>query len=151
MDRDRLLANVEEAREEIVAVARDLVRLETVNTGLMPTGDETVACELLSRKLRGEGIGDVEIVARDPERGNLIARLPGEDADSRLLLMSHCDVVPAGDERAWTKPPFGGGGGGGRLYGRGAAHIKGTLAAEATALIRLRPTLLPLPPPPTLP
>ena len=100
MDRDRLLASVEEAREEIVALARDLVRLETVNSGVMPTGGETAACELLSQKLRAEGISDIEVVARDPERGSLIARLPGEDRSSRLLLMSHSDVVPAGDEAA---------------------------------------------------
>jgi acetylornithine deacetylase/succinyl-diaminopimelate desuccinylase-like protein len=137
MDRDRLLADVDEARDEIVALTQDLVRLETVNTGVMPTGNETVACELLSRKLRGEGI-EVEVVARHPERGSLIARLPGEDSRSRLLLMSHSDVVPPGDERTWTRPPFGGAVEGGRLYGRGAADMKGTAAAEAMAMILLR-------------
>src|SRR3989442_146145 len=144
MDRDRLLASVEEAREEIVALARDLVRLETVNSGVMPTGGETAACELLSQKLRAEGISDIEVVARDPERGSLIARLSGEDRSSRLLLMSHSDVVPAGDERAWTKPPFGGVVEDGRLYGRGAADMKGTVAAEAMALILLRRAGVPL-------
>lgn len=144
MHRDRLQASVDEAREEILALARDLVRLETVNSGVMPTGGETAACELLSRKLRTEGGADVEVVARAPERGNLIARLPGEDSSSRLLLMSHSDVVPAGDERAWTKPPFGGVVEEGRLYGRGAADMKGTVAAEAMALILLRRSGTPL-------
>src|SRR5438034_5179607 len=144
MDRDRLLASVDGARDEIVALARDLVRLETVNTGVMPTGGETAACELLSRKLRAEGIAEVEVLARAPERGNLIARLPGEVDDSRLLLMSHSDVVPAGDERSWTKPPFGGIIEEGRLYGRGSSDMKGTVAAEAMALILLRRAGVPL-------
>jgi len=144
MDRDRLLANVDEARDEIVALTQDLVRLETVNTGAMPTGGETLACELLCRKLRGEGIADVEVVARAPERGSLIARLPGQDSASRLLLMSHCDVVPVGEERTWTKPPFGGVVEDGRLYGRGAADMKGTVAAEAMALILLHRAGVPL-------
>src|SRR5207237_6197888 len=104
---------------------------------------ETQACELLSRKLRGDGI-DVEVVARDPERGSLIARLPGEEARSRLLLMSHSDVVPAGDERSWTKPPFGGVIEDGRLYGRGSSDMKGTVAAEAMALMLLRRAGVPL-------
>jgi acetylornithine deacetylase/succinyl-diaminopimelate desuccinylase-like protein len=144
MNRDRLLASVEESREEIVALTRDLVRLETVNTGVMPTGGETVACELLLRKLRAEGVADVEVVARAPERGSLIARLAGENTSSRLLLMSHSDVVPAGDERAWTKPPFGGVVEEGRLYGRGSSDMKGTVAAEAMALILLRRAGVPL-------
>jgi acetylornithine deacetylase/succinyl-diaminopimelate desuccinylase-like protein len=143
MDRDRLLASADNARDEIVELARDLVRLETVNTGAMPTGNETLACELLSRKLRSEGI-EVEVVARHPERSSLIARLPGEEARSRLLLMSHSDVVPAGDTRTWTKPPFGGVVEDGRLYGRGSADMKGTVAAEAMALILLRRAGAPL-------
>jgi acetylornithine deacetylase/succinyl-diaminopimelate desuccinylase-like protein len=143
-DRDRLLESVEDAEEEIVALTQALVRLETVNTGVMPTGGETAACELLSRKLRGEGIDDVEVVARDPERGSLIARLPAQDARARLLLMSHSDVVPPGDERSWTKPPFGGVVENGRLYGRGASDMKGTVAAEAMALILLRRAGVPL-------
>jgi acetylornithine deacetylase/succinyl-diaminopimelate desuccinylase-like protein len=138
MDRERLLGSVDQVRDEIIALTRDLVRLETVNTGVMPTGGETAACELLARKLRAERITDVEIVARHPDRGSLIARLPGEQSGSRLLLMSHCDVVPAGDEATWTKPPFGGVVEEGRLYGRGAADMKGTVAAETMALILLR-------------
>lgn len=144
MDRERLLASVEDAREEIIDLARELVRQETVNTGVMPTGNETMACELLARKLKAEGISDVEVVARTPERGSVIARLPGESRGSRLLLMSHSDVVPAGDERAWTKPPFEGVVEDGRLYGRGASDMKGTVAAEAMALILLRRSGVPL-------
>ncbi len=144
MDRERLLATVDDARDEIIALTRDLVRLETVNTGVMPTGGETVACELLARKLRAEGIAEVEVVARAPERGNLIARLPGSEDHSRLLLMSHCDVVPPGDATTWTKPPFGGVMEDGRLYGRGSADMKGTVAAEAMALILLRRSGVPL-------
>src|SRR5207248_6053986 len=71
-------------------------------------------------------------------------RLPGEVDHSRLLLMSQSDVVPAGDERSWTKPPFGGVIEDGRLYGRGSSDMKGTVAAEAMALILLRRTGVPL-------
>jgi acetylornithine deacetylase/succinyl-diaminopimelate desuccinylase-like protein len=134
------------SREEIVALTRDLIALETVNTGQMPTGLETQACAYLEGRLRAEGIDDVSILARDPERGNLVARLPGTgecdgappDRHARLLLLSHSDVVPIGDPALWSHPPFGGEIADGRLYGRGAADMKGTVAAEVMALILVR-------------
>src|SRR6266704_232803 len=118
---DELLRLAEAAREEVVGLARDLVRLETVNTGMMPTGGETVAAEFLAGVLRRGGIAEVELLGRDPERANLVAWLPGSDARSRLLLLGHSDVVPAGDRSLWTHPPFAAEIRDGRLYGRGAA------------------------------
>lgn len=135
---DELLRLADGARDEVVGLARDLVRLETVNTGVMPTGGETAAAESLGSLLRREGIADVELLSRDPDRANLVARLPGEDLRSRLLLLGHSDVVPAGDRSLWVHPPFGAEIAGGRLFGRGAADMKGTVAAEVTALLVLR-------------
>jgi acetylornithine deacetylase/succinyl-diaminopimelate desuccinylase-like protein len=143
MTRNQLLASVDAARDEIISLTQDLVRLQTVNSGVMPTGGETAACELLGRKLKADGIA-FEVVARDPERGNLIARLPGEVAHSRLLLMGHSDVVPVGDEATWTKPPFGGVVEEGRLYGRGSSDMKGIVASEVMAMILLRRSGAPL-------
>jgi len=66
----------EEHLNELVSLARDLVRIDTINTGVMPTGNETEAATHLARVLREAGI-ESEIAGRVPERGNLIARLPG--------------------------------------------------------------------------
>ena len=49
------------------------------------------------------------------------------------MLMAHTDVVPAPPE-GWTVPPFGGVVRDGHLIGRGAADMKGELAARAVAL-----------------
>ncbi len=48
----------------------------------------------------------------------------------------HTDVVPPGPESAWTSPPFTPAIRHGRLYGRGAADMKGSLAAMVTAVER---------------
>jgi acetylornithine deacetylase/succinyl-diaminopimelate desuccinylase-like protein len=126
----------EQHRDEIVALARDLVRIDTTNTGVMPTGNETAAAEFLKTRLAAEGI-DAEIRGRVPERGNVFARLPGSSGKPCLILASHTDVVPAADEAQWTHPPFAGTVEDGYLYGRGAADMKGTVAAQMMALIML--------------
>ena len=137
MTRDELLALVDGARDEIVALCQALVRLPTVSTGVMPTGNETPAAELLQGALAAEGI-DATIYARDPARGNVIARLPGSRGTPRLLLLSHIDVVPVEDEAQWRFPPFSATIDEGRIYGRGANDMKSTVAAQAMALILLK-------------
>jgi acetylornithine deacetylase/succinyl-diaminopimelate desuccinylase-like protein len=133
----------EQHQDEIVALARDLVRIDTTNTGVMPTGGETAAAALLQARLGAAGIG-AEIHGRVPERGNLFAALEGGSGHTCLVLASHTDVVPAGDEAQWTHPPFAGTVEGGYLHGRGAADMKGTVAAQAMALILLRRLNVPL-------
>lgn len=133
----------EQHRDEIVSLARDLVRIDTTNTGVMPTGNETPAAEFLKRRLAAEGI-EAEIQGRAPERGNVFAILPGASGDPCLLLASHTDVVPAGDEAQWGHPPFAGAVDDGFLHGRGAADMKGTVAAQVMALILLRRMNVPL-------
>ena len=42
--------------DEIVALHRDLVQIPSVNTGFMPTGDETPVCEYIRDWLAEDGI-----------------------------------------------------------------------------------------------
>lgn len=53
-----------------------------------------------------------------------------------LVFLGHTDVVPSGPEEAWTSLPFEPTLRDGRLYGRGAADMKGSVAAMAVALER---------------
>jgi succinyl-diaminopimelate desuccinylase len=66
------------------------------------------------------------------EVDNLYARR-GE-VGPNLLFAGHTDVVPAGDPAAWTHPPFAAEVADGVLYGRGAADMKGGIAAWVAAL-----------------
>ena len=69
-----------------------------------------------------------------PDVDNLYARL-GTDGP-HLCFAGHTDVVPVGDEAAWTHPPFGAEIHDGILYGRGAVDMKAGIACFAAATSR---------------
>ena len=68
-DLESLLDQVDEMRDEIVALEQDLVRIPTVNTGTMPTGNETEACRYIEKWLAEDGIAS-ETIEAAPDRGN---------------------------------------------------------------------------------
>ena len=112
-----LFAQVDAMQDEIIALERALVQIPSVNTGFMPTGDETPVCELARDFLAEDGINS-EILESAPNRGNLIARMEGPLGTSRLMFMSHTDVVPVEDESKWRFPPFSATIHEGRIFGR---------------------------------
>jgi acetylornithine deacetylase/succinyl-diaminopimelate desuccinylase-like protein len=127
-----------DARDEALAILRDLVRIDTSN----PPGNETKVADYLKQRLSAEGI-DAEIVGADPNRGNLIARVRGGGAKRPLLLMGHTDVV--GVERdKWTVDPFAAEVRDGFLYGRGATDDKDSVAAFLVAMLLIHRAKLPL-------
>jgi acetylornithine deacetylase/succinyl-diaminopimelate desuccinylase family protein len=63
----------------------------------------------------------------------IVARLAGEGGGRSLAFNGHLDVVPVGDPAGWTHDPFGGAVDDGRLYGRGAADMKGGVSAALWA------------------
>lgn len=141
---DRILREADRSRQEVLDLTKALVRLDTTNTGAPDSGHETQAATMLADRLRRAGITDIKLVGRTPSRRNLMASLPGRQGGCALLLMGHSDVVPAGDPSTWTTPAFVPAIRRGRLYGRGAADMKGTVAAEVVALLIARRLRLPL-------
>jgi acetylornithine deacetylase/succinyl-diaminopimelate desuccinylase-like protein len=147
---DRLLGDVDAARDEIAELLAALVRFPTVNYGDghpgrdgVPNGNETPCAAFLRDRLAAEGI-PAAVYESAPARGNLIARLPasGRSPEWRLsspslLLMAHLDVVPVEDPERWPYPPFAGTIADGRVYGRGSHDAKSLAACEAVVLLLL--------------
>ncbi len=126
------------ARDEAVETLQALVRIDTSS----PPGNETQAADYVKSVLDQAGIPS-KILALDPTRGNLVARLVGDGSKRPLLLMAHTDVV--GVERDdWTVDPFGGVIRNGQLYGRGASDDKGQLAAMVQVMLMLHRRQVPL-------
>jgi acetylornithine deacetylase/succinyl-diaminopimelate desuccinylase-like protein len=118
-------------RDEAVELLRELLRLNTVN----PPGNETVAAELLRAYLEDSGVA-CELYALEPDRANLVARIPGRGDGPSLLLLSHTDTVVA-DRDEWSVDPWSGELRDGCVWGRGALDMKGHVAAAATAVATL--------------
>ena len=132
-----LLLQVETSRDEILALEQALVEIPSVNTGFMPTGDETPVCEYIRDWLAEDGV-ETEILESAPNRGNLLVRLEGRSSDAGLMFMSHTDVVPVEDEDKWRFPPFSATIAEDRVFGRGASDCKGLLTAQLMAVRLLR-------------
>jgi succinyl-diaminopimelate desuccinylase len=66
-----------------------------------------------------------------PDVENLYSRL-GSDGP-HLMFAGHTDVVPVGDEAAWTQGPFSAEIVDGEMYGRGAVDMKGGIACFVSA------------------
>ena len=125
-------------REEVVELARDLVRLDTSNSFGTYPGNETLVARHLAEYLGEAGI-ECELVAREEHRANLVARIPGTQSGTApsLAFVGHTDVVPV-DARDWTYPPFEAVlDDSGYLWGRGVLDMKGEVAARAVAIKEL--------------
>ena len=111
-----------------IALAQDLIRCASV------TPEDAGAMGVLTRALEGMGFvcHAVDSATGGPLIKNLYARL-GE-AGPNFCFAGHTDVVPVGG--TWTVEPFGGEVIDGRLFGRGAADMKGAIACFVAAVSR---------------
>ena len=116
--------------EHPVEILQRLIQFDTTN----PPGHEA-ACIGYVRELLNEAGIESTLIAKDPERPNLIARLPGEGKAPPLLLYGHVDVVTT-ENQPWQQPPFEGKLIDGYVWGRGALDMKGGVAMMVSAFLR---------------
>ena len=109
-----------------------LLRFNTTN----PPGAEGSCIEYIRFVLAAAGI-ESTILVLDPDRPNLIARIPGAGDAPPLLLYGHVDVVTT-EGQDWTHPPFAGEIADGYIWGRGALDMKGGVAMLLSAFLRAK-------------
>ena len=109
-----------------LALARDLIARPSV------TPDDAGCQQLIGDRLEKSGFNITHLPCGDV--ANLWAT-HGEGAPV-FTFLGHTDVVPPGPAADWESPPFEPRERGGYLYGRGAADMKGSVAAMVTALER---------------
>lgn len=109
-------------REALTQFAQRLVQTPS------PSTQEGAVAALVAKEMHRLGYQAVQVDAM----GNVIGRI-GPEGGKSLLFDAHMDTVGVGDPARWAHSPFGGEIANGILYGRGAADMKGALAAMVHA------------------
>src|ERR1700710_533231 len=115
---------------DALSIARDLLRCPSV------TPADAGALGVLENVLKGAGFEVHRVTFSEPgaaDIDNLYARIG--NAAPHLTFAGHTDVVPPGDESAWTRGAFSGDVKDGFLYGRGAVDMKGGIACSVAAVL----------------
>ena len=134
-----LATNISSIHQRPSELLQRLIRFDTTN----PPGNEADCISYINGLLTKAGI-ETTILARTPERPNLIARLRGKGNISPLLLYGHVDVVTTVNQK-WQNPPFEGKVVDGFVWGRGALDMKGGIAMMLASFLRAKAEGLNLP------
>ncbi|BBN81371.1 succinyl-diaminopimelate desuccinylase [Pseudoalteromonas sp. A25] len=111
---------------DVIKLAQSLIQLRSV------TPEDAGCQKLMNRRLSALGFKIEELFFVDTQ--NTWARKGTEGP--HFCFAGHTDVVPTGTDSAWRYPPFDGQIHNGMLHGRGAADMKGSLAAMIVATER---------------
>ena len=116
-------------------IFKELIEINTTDS----IGSVTKAADAVAARLKAAGFpaADVQVLGRDPRKGNLVARLRGTGARKPMLLLAHLDVVEARRED-WSFDPFAFLEKDGYFYGRGTSDDKSMAAQLVANVIRLR-------------
>ena len=114
----------------LIQTVQDLVRINSINPTLTPTGKgEAEIGTYVLKQLKALGL-DVTLSEIAPGRVNAVGVLKGSGGGRSLLLNAHMDTVGV---EGMTIDPFGGELRDGRIYGRGVQDMKASLAAMMAA------------------
>src|SRR5579871_2539325 len=115
---------------DALSIVRDLIRCPSV------TPADAGALGVLENLLKAAGFAVHRVTFREPgtaDIDNLYARIG--DSAPHITFAGHTDVVPAGDESAWSVGAFSGEVKDGFVYGRGAVDMKGGIACSVAAVL----------------
>jgi acetylornithine deacetylase len=118
-------------RGDAVALARELIKIDSRNPTLVPDAPGERACAQALASVLDDWGFEVELQDKLPGRPNVIARIGPRDAPA-LMLNGHLDVVGV---EGMTHDPFSANVRDNRIFGRGSADMKGGVAAMCAAAL----------------
>ena len=132
---NRVVEYVDQHREELVSLFRELVRIPSV----FPNGDYATISQKMKQGYAAVGVHadlisapkeKVEQVGLEHPRPNVVALIEGSNKKPILMIGTHMDVVGVGDLDEWRFDPFGAEISEGKVLGRGTCDAKCALAAQ---------------------
>ncbi|MCR5334935.1 MAG: M20 family metallo-hydrolase [Synergistes sp.] len=138
----KLLAKVEALEPEMLKTLAEMTAFPAISPEAGGEGEGRKARYIL-QKVKDLGFSDVKVYnSPDPaadggERPNIIISFPGR-SKRRLWIVSHMDVVPAGELSLWNTDPFRAEVKDGRIYGRGVSDNGQELVASLYALYAVK-------------
>jgi cysteinylglycine-S-conjugate dipeptidase len=112
-----------------------LIRIPSIASPGFPEQHLFEAHDLVVELLRQAGVEQIGDIRLEGKIAPVVtAEVPGPPGSPTVLMYTHYDVVPAGDEELWDSPPFEPTERDGAIYGRGAADSKANLIAIIGAL-----------------
>ena len=109
--------------ERLIEFCREAIRTPSFS------GREQAAAELMRRRMEEYGFDEVRI----DRYGSVLGRIRGKRPGRTILMDGHIDHVDVIDAEQWTHDPFGGDLEDGRIYGRAASDMKGSVTAMISA------------------
>jgi acetylornithine deacetylase/succinyl-diaminopimelate desuccinylase-like protein len=120
---------------ELLEDLRRLVAIPSVSGEGAPPEPLFEAHDLVVDLLGGAGVADIEELTIEGKVAPVVVgRVRAPEGAPTVLLYTHYDVVPAGDEALWESPPFEATERDGAIYGRGTADSKANIVSILGAL-----------------
>lgn len=129
---------VDDLLPQLVADLKRLTAIPSIAFDGFDRSHVLAAHDLLVELLRDAGVQQIERLDLPDTSPIILATVPGPIGAPTVLLYSHYDVQPAGDESLWRTPPFEPTEIDGAVYGRGVADDKSNAICHLGALRSMR-------------
>ena len=129
------VANFIRARQrDIFEFTCDLIKTPSIN----PPGDEREVSAVICQRLDQLGVKDVQLLACEETRPNVVAQVVGGKPGKRIMFSGHIDTKPPGDLSQWKTNPLEAVVQGDQLIGLGSGDMKAAIAAMVYAAAALK-------------
>jgi succinyl-diaminopimelate desuccinylase len=128
MSIEKAVSKLTQYRNELAEICSQLIKRPSAH----PEGKTVECVSYIKTYFERLGIR-TEIFKKNDDKPNLVARI-GQGTGRKIMWVGHLDVVPPGNPKNWTLPPYCGTiAEDGTIWGRGSSDMKGACAAAMVA------------------